>query len=192
MKPFILASGSPRRKELLQQALYSFTVEPSQVNEFVNPAYTPSQVVEQLAFQKAEDVLSRHPSAIVLGSDTIVVCDGEILGKPENEQEARKMLSMLSGRVHQVFTGVSILSKEKTMTYYQNTDVTLYDLSTKEIDLYIRSKEPFDKAGGYGIQGFGAYLVKEISGDYFTVVGLPLAETMRALTQFDIHPQLKS
>ncbi|WP_088103707.1 Maf family protein [Halalkalibacter urbisdiaboli] len=192
MKPFILASSSPRRKELLEQAFYSFTIQTSKIEEVVNPTLKPHEIVSQLAEQKVKDVLARYPEATVLGADTIVVYDEEILGKPTNERDAKETLRKLSGRTHQVFTGVSIQKTENKTTFYQKTDVSFYELSEEDIDMYIRTKEPFDKAGSYGIQGFGAYLVKEIIGDYFSVVGLPLSKTMRELKSFGIFPTLKS
>ncbi|KHF40943.1 Maf family protein [Halalkalibacter okhensis] len=190
MKSFILASGSPRRKELLEQAHYSFSIQASTVEEIVKAGSTPEEVVLQLANQKAEDVWSKAKDSIVLGSDTVVAFGDHILGKPENEQEAIAMLEMLSGHTHSVYTGVSICSSEGVTTFYEKTDVEFYHLSKEDIEMYIRSGEPFDKAGSYGIQGFGAFLVKRIMGDYFAVVGLPLARTMRELKKCGITPNM--
>ncbi|MCL7748105.1 Maf family protein [Halalkalibacter alkaliphilus] len=190
MKSFILASGSPRRKELLEQAHYSFSIQTSAVEEIVKEGLSPAEVVQQLAKQKAEDVWSKAKDAVVLGSDTVVAFEDKILGKPENEEEAKAMLQMLSGHTHSVYTGVAICSQEGVMTFYEKTDVEFYSLSEEDIRMYIRSGEPFDKAGSYGIQGFGAFLVKRIVGDYFAVVGLPLARTMRELKKIGITPNM--
>lgn len=190
MLPFILASGSPRRKELLEQAHYSFTIQTSAIEEKVELGLTPEEVVEQLAKQKAEDIWTVNQHAVVLGSDTVVAYGDEILGKPSCDEEARAMLRLLSGNVHRVYTGVTICSPKGISSFYEKTDVEFYPLSEDDIAMYIRSGEPFDKAGAYGIQGFGAYLVKQIIGDYFAVVGLPLAKTMRALKDVGISPEI--
>ncbi|WP_227936712.1 Maf family protein [Alkalihalobacillus deserti] len=190
MKSFILASGSPRRKELLQQAHYSFEIQTSTVEEKVEEGLTPAEVVEQLAFQKAKNVWLQNKDMIVLGADTVVAFGDLILGKPRDEQDAKVMLQSLSGQTHSVYTGVAICSAEGIETFFEKTDVKFYSLSDEDIAMYLRSKEPFDKAGSYGIQGFGAYLVKQIIGDYYTVVGLPLAKTMRELRKKGIHPNM--
>ncbi|MDT8859521.1 Maf family protein [Alkalihalobacillus sp. MEB130] len=190
MKSFILASGSPRRKELLEQAHYSFSIETSTVEEIVEEGLTPEEVVQQLAKQKAEDVWSNQKDAIVLGSDTVVAFGRHILGKPKDANDAKSMLQMLSGQTHSVYTGVALSSSEGTVTFYEKTDVEFYPLSDEELEMYIRSGEPFDKAGSYGIQGFGAFLVKRIVGDYFSVVGLPLARTVRELKKLGITPNM--
>ncbi|GAE27673.1 septum formation protein Maf [Halalkalibacter wakoensis JCM 9140] len=190
MKPFILASGSPRRKELLEQAHIPFSIQTSTIEETVEEGLAPAEVVQQLAKQKAEDVWSTHQESIVLGSDTVVAFGEQLLGKPKDEGEARATLQMLSGQTHSVYTGVAICSAEGTITFYEKTDVEFYPLTDDEISMYIRSHEPFDKAGSYGIQGFGAFMVKRIVGDYFAVVGLPLARTIRELKKFGIVPTL--
>ena len=190
MKSFILASGSPRRKELLQQAHFTFQIQTSEIEETVEEGLTPKEVVEQLALQKAKDVWTRNQETIVVGADTVVAIDDAILGKPHNEQEAKAMLKKLSGRTHSVYTGVAICSVSGVETFSEQTDVEFYPLSDEDIAMYIRSNEPFDKAGSYGIQGFGAFLVKRIIGDYYTVVGLPLAKTIRELRKKEIHPNM--
>lgn len=184
MKPFILASQSPRRKQLLEQAELTFTIIPSEVEEIVNEQDSPEKVVSSLAYQKAQDVFSRFPSEVILAADTVVVVDEKILGKPQDKLDAKKMLQRLSGTEHDVLTGVSLLSAEKEMTFVDKTRVYFYSLTEAEIDSYIDSGEPFDKAGAYGIQGLGATLVEKIHGDYYTVVGLPIAKVVRALKQF--------
>ncbi|WP_096198859.1 Maf family protein [Bacillus sp. FJAT-45350] len=188
MKPFLLASGSPRRKELLEQAHLSFSVKTSSIEEFVDPNLTPADVVQSLSLQKAEAVAKVNKDAVVLGSDTVVVLDNEILGKPRDESDAKSMLQKLSGSTHKVFTGVAITDSETTKTFYSETNVTFYELSDEEIDFYIATDNPLDKAGSYGIQDFGATFVKEIHGDYFAVVGLPIASTVKELKAFGITP----
>ncbi|WP_221566255.1 nucleoside triphosphate pyrophosphatase [Alkalihalobacillus sp. TS-13] len=190
MKSLILASGSPRRKELLEIARLSFTVQKSAVSEDISKEYSPEQFVEQLALHKAQDIYSKNPSDVVLGADTVVVFNKQILGKPENDKEAFNMLRMLSGETHHVFTGVAIISEEKKRVFHGVTEVTFWNLSSEEIEEYVRSGESSDKAGAYGIQGYGSTLVKEIKGDYFNVVGLPVAQTVRELKEFGISNDL--
>lgn len=190
MKPLILASSSPRRKELLQQIGFKFSIRTSETDERLEPDWTPEDAVLHLSKKKAEAVFSQHPDAVVIGADTIVVIDDVILGKPSNRESAKRMLSQLSGTSHQVLTGVTILSDTNKTTFFTQTDVRMYPLTDLEIENYIDSGEPFDKAGSYGIQGLGATLVKEIKGDYYSVMGLPVAETARRLKSFSIYPDL--
>lgn len=188
--PMILASASPRRADLLTQAGFTFTVQPSHVEETII-SDTPDKIVEDLAFQKANDVYQKakvqHKGEdfMVLGADTIVFYDGEILGKPGDEQEAFDMLKLLSDRTHQVYTGMAIIFRKdgEKQTYLLNerTDVTLYPLDDYEIKNYIATGDPLDKAGSYGIQGPFAIHIKEIHGDYNNVVGLPIAKLYQAL-----------
>jgi len=185
MQPrLILASGSPRRKELLENVNIPFDVVVSEVEEVVDESLTPSEVVKSLALQKAHDVAVKYPDSVVLGSDTVVVYEEQILGKPENEEDSYRMLKMLSGHTHHVLTGVAIISDKETTTFYEKTEVTFWELSDQEIRTYIASGEPADKAGSYGIQQLGSSLVKRINGDYFAVVGLPVARTIRELRKF--------
>ena len=179
----ILASASPRRKELLTLAGIEYDVIVSQCDETLPDGITPDKAVEELAKQKAEDVFSRNSDAMVIAADTVVALGNTILGKPKDEEDAFNMLSSLSGRRHTVFTGVCIRTKDKTDIFHVATEVEFYDLTEKEIRDYIATKEPMDKAGAYGIQGKGFVLVKGIHGDYFNVVGLPLAETVRHLNK---------
>ncbi|WNF21882.1 Maf family protein [Mesobacillus jeotgali] len=181
MQRLILASSSPRRKELLENLRLNFEISSSDVDESFSETLSPADAVMELASRKSGTVAQNFPDCFVIGSDTVVVHDGMILGKPESGQEALKMLKKLSGDTHSVYTGVSIISPEKETRFYEKTDVTFWELSDEEIDTYIKSGEPFDKAGGYGIQGFGSMLVKEISGDYYTVVGLPVSRLIREL-----------
>lgn len=184
MKKIILASASPRRKELLTLAGVNFTVEVADADETLEDGVTPDEAVKQLAEIKARAVFEQHADSVVIGADTVVAVDGKILGKPKNYEEANEMLNLLSGRKHFVFTGVCLMSQEKTTVFCQKTAVEFYPLSQNEIDEYIASNDCYDKAGGYGIQTNGCVLVKGIEGDYFNVVGLPVSETVRALKEF--------
>lgn len=185
MKKLILASSSPRRKELLSYAQIPFEIVVSHVEEHFNDKNNPNEIVQALALQKAEAVANiLEQDAVVLGADTIVTIDNQILGKPNDENEARIMLGKLSGREHIVYTGVAIVSANESTTFYEETKVQFWELSDEEIDNYIKSGEPFDKAGAYGIQQLGSILVKRIEGDYFSVVGLPISRTYRELKRF--------
>lgn len=181
MKNLILASSSPRRKELLENLQLSFHTVSSDVDETYDPEWSPEDIVMALAHRKAKAVSKEHPASIVIGSDTVVVRDQTILGKPQNREEAFSMLKSLSGRFHSVYTGVAIVSESNECKFFEKTDVEFWELSDEEINDYLDTGEPFDKAGAYGIQGFGSILVKRISGDYFSVVGLPVARTIREL-----------
>lgn len=181
MQDLILASSSPRRKELLENLRLNFVTSSSDVDESFEPGLPPEDVVQELAYRKAAAVYKDNTAAYVIGSDTVVSVDGEILGKPENETHAIEMLKLLSGRKHYVYTGVAILSSNISTTFFEKTEVMFWELSDEEINWYVQSGEPFDKAGGYGIQGLGSMLVREISGDYFAVVGLPVSRTIREL-----------
>lgn len=186
----ILASASPRRKELLKNAGYEYEVCPADIDESTPEGVEPQVACEILARKKAQAVLSENPDSVVLGSDTIVVLGNRILGKPQDEADAKAMLRELSGRVHQVYTGLCVCSKDKTLSLVSCADVRFYELSEEVIDAYIGTKEPMDKAGAYGIQGIGSMLVKSIEGDYFTIVGLPLSKAARMLAEFGIKGHL--
>ena len=180
----ILASQSPRRRQLLAMAGLDFKCIPAYVDETV-PEGTPAKEIPRLlALKKAQAVLDAHPNDIVLGSDTVVEIDGEILGKPHDEEDAFRMLRKLSGAVHTVRTGVAILSSDKAESFTSSTRVAFYDHSDEDLWAYIRTQDPMDKAGSYGIQGAGAFLVKGIEGDFYTVMGLPVAEVLRHLKSF--------
>ncbi len=181
MKNIILASSSPRRKELLTLAGIEFTVKTSDTDESVPENITPQEAVELLAERKAEAVAKLNADSIVIGADTVVSTENRILGKPGNESEAFEMLSSLSGKGHDVYTGVCIISNNKKIIFSEKTQVVFYNLSNEEINSYIKTGDCFDKAGSYGIQSYGCTLVKEIHGDYFNVVGLPVAQTVRQL-----------
>lgn len=183
-KPFlILASTSPRREYLLKQAGLKFSVIPSNVDETSIPVSSPETYVRTLSEAKADDVSKRHPESWVIGADTIVLIDGTILGKPRSRQEARSMLKRLNGRVHKVLTSYSIYCRANKHFFSETitTEVLFKKLSDEEIEWYIHTDEPFDKAGAYAIQGLGTFLVKSINGSYTNVVGLPVCEVIEHL-----------
>lgn len=178
---YILASGSPRRRELLKLIIPEYKCVVSGCEEVI-PEGTPwNEVPRILAEQKAVSVAALCPKDTVIGSDTVVVLKGKIFGKPHSEEEAFSMLKELSGKKHMVLTGVAVAEKGSVRSFTQSTEVEFYELSDETIKKYIATGEPLDKAGAYGIQGKGSVLVKGISGDYFNVMGLPVAETARFL-----------
>lgn len=181
---YILASASPRRKELFANICKNFEILPSDVEEVIPPDVTIEKVPEILASQKAEDVAARHPKALVIGADTGVFIDGKMLGKPKDRNDAISMLRLLSGNTHKVITGCSIQYGSKKASSSEITEVTFYPLTDEEIENYVDCGECKDKAGAYGIQGKGMLLVKEIKGDYFNVVGLPVGKLNRAIKEF--------
>lgn len=179
----ILASKSPRRRYLLEQAGLTFSVVPSHFDESTIPLTDPSDYVKKLAEAKAIEIASAYPKNWIIGADTIVSIDNAVLGKPGSEGEAGDMLRHLSGRVHQVFTGYCICcrSDNRLFSDVAKTDVQFKNLTDDEINWYIHTREPFDKAGAYAIQGLGTFLVKSISGSYTNVVGLPVCEVIELL-----------
>lgn len=179
----ILASASPRRKELLSFIYDDFTVCVSDVKEETEEGLTPEQTVRELAALKGAAVFKDRSDDIIISADTVVVLDQKILGKPHSREEAFSMLSSLSGKTHTVYTGVAVFSKNAEYSFSDKTEVTFYPLSEAEINDYIDSGEPFDKAGGYGIQGKGCVMVKSICGDYYNVMGLPVALLYRKLKE---------
>ena len=173
----ILASASPRRKELMQLICPSFRVIPADCGEAVPEAMNAADVPAFLSYQKCKCIADVYQKAVVIGCDTVVTtADGEILGKPKDEEDAARMLRLLSGRMHTVDTGVSICYKGRTETFTETTKVWFKDLTDEEIEDYINTGEPMDKAGAYGIQGEGTLLVDKIEGDFFNVVGLPVSK----------------
>lgn len=187
MRPLILASASPRRRELLTRAGFTFEVIPAHVNEDPLQDEDPRTYVVRLARDKAEAVYGqlRVPEAVVIGADTTVTVDGHILAKPEDAADARRMLRKLSGRTHQVITGVAIASATGTEAVAEVTSVEFLRLSDEEIAVYVATGEPMDKAGAYGIQGYAARWIPRIEGCYFNVVGLPLARVATMLKAID-------
>lgn len=183
----ILASASPRRKELLKILGLNFEIIPSMVEEKII-GKEPTLIATSLAEQKAQDVAKRVEEGIVIGADTIVALEGTILGKPESKEEAVRMLSMLSGKEHHVITGIALIDvvTKKTLVDYELTKVFFRDLTAEEIENYVRTNEGLDKAGAYAIQGIGSILVKGIEGCYFNVVGLPLTKIYLLLQKFGI------
>ncbi|MFZ7125502.1 MAG: Maf family protein [Desulfobacterales bacterium] len=179
----ILASKSPRRSYLLKKAGLVFTVVPSDIDESSIPETAPTDFVRRLAEAKAKDIADRHPDSWVIGADTIVSIDHRLLGKPASRAEARAMLAKLSGRTHQVYTGFCIVRQAASKFFSDTvvTDVTFKALSESEIEWYIGTGEPFDKAGAYAIQGMGTFLVRRINGSYTNVVGLPVCEIIEIL-----------
>lgn len=186
----ILASASPRRRELLTQIGVSFVVEVSDVEEVIDAALLPHALVASLALQKAQAVAKNHTEGIVLGADTIVVADGNILGKPQDAAQAKAMLQSLSGRWHKVMTAVALVDArddQKVWTSVESTNVKFRNLTQEDIAAYVATGESMDKAGAYGIQGYGALLVERIEGCYNNVVGLPLQQVARGLNQWGIN-----
>ena len=184
LRPLILASESPRRKRLLQSIGLEFKVHPSNEEESGDSFACPADAAEEWATRKAVSVSRLFPDSWVLGADTVVVLDGRIFGKPADRSAARKMLESLSGRIHEVITGMCLANAEKDIrrTGAVITQVQFKGLAETEIEAYIRTGEPMDKAGAYGIQGIGAFLVKWISGSYSNVVGLPVCHVVDWLT----------
>ncbi|MGI6618038.1 MAG: Maf family protein [Saccharofermentanales bacterium] len=188
----ILASQSPRRRELLAMTGFSFDVVPAacderHVLETLDDRHSPTHVVEALSFAKAARVLEDYPDAIVIGADTVVSLDGVFYGKPEDEADARRMLRELAGRTHLVATGVTILAGSSTDVFSVLTDVTFYPLSSvveELIDRCVATGAPLDKAGAYGIQELGGLIISGIDGDFFSVMGLPVAEVYQRLAPF--------
>jgi septum formation protein len=180
---FILASASPRRSELLNQLGLEFDVVPSGIDEVAQEGETPAEHVRRLAAAKAGELADRYPEAWVIGADTIVVINGDLLGKPAAESEARAMLAKLSGRKHEVFTGIAVMCKsaEVNLSEVVISEVIFKDISAEEMDWYVKTDEPYDKAGGYAVQGGGAFFIKEIHGSYTNVIGLPLCEAINLL-----------
>ena len=203
MEKYILASASPRRKELLEQIGAEFVICPAKGEEVITET-DPSAVVMELSRQKAEEVaygvliyneqhadLATPQDILVIGADTVVAYENQILGKPKDEEDARRMLTMLSGKTHSVYTGVTFVFIDKEgrtgeHCFFEKTDVCMYPLKEEEIDRYIQSGDPMDKAGSYGIQGRFAIHIKEIRGDYNNVVGLPVARLYQELQKLGV------
>lgn len=182
----ILASASPRRKELLKLITEDFIVVSADLDERLADSGDPRETVEALALQKAGAVFASYPRDTVIGSDTAVALEGRVFGKPRDKSEAAAMLRALSGKTHTVFTGVGIVAPGVRRVFSQETRVSFLDLSDREIKAYIETGEPFDKAGAYGIQGKGALLISKIAGDFYTVMGLPVARLHRELLALEL------
>ncbi len=179
----VLASASPRRQELLRAAGISFEVQPSHIPEDPLPGEGPKECAERLAREKALEVARQRPGAAILGADTVVFVNGEILNKPTDAADAARMLRMLSGRVHQVITGVCLVAGGQWTVANETTSVTMSEIPENEIAEYVASGEPMDKAGAYAVQGMASRWVTRLDGDYFNVVGLPVALVYRMLRE---------
>jgi nucleoside triphosphate pyrophosphatase len=183
----VLASSSPRRHQLLELIGVAHEVQPADVDETYTPGEVADFYAERLARAKAELVSALNRESVVIGADTIVVSDGNVLGKPHDEADAARMLRMLSGRAHIVMTAVAVAHQARMVSTVENVSVTFRDLSDEEIASYIATGEPMDKAGAYGIQGYGATVVRRIDGDYFAVMGLSLVRLMELMAQLGIR-----
>ena len=189
MKTIILASASPRREELLKIIGLKFKVEPSNCQENLSLDLEPQELAKSLSLEKARLVAPKYKNALVIAADTFIVFKNKILGKPNTKTEAREMLETLNGKRHLVITGLSIIDTDtgKASSKAVETKVYLKKLSSDEIDAYVDSKEPLDKAGAYAIQGLGSVIVEKINGDYFNVIGLPLSALAESLKEFGVH-----
>lgn len=185
MRKIVLASQSPRRRELLSSIQMNFMTKTVPMEEHLDESLPICKAVEKLAYEKAKAVQDLMNDEIIVGADTIVYYENEVLGKPKTMEESYTMIKKLSGHTHQVITGVCILYKSKVITFHEISDVTFFDLSEQQIQAYVNTKEGMDKAGAYGIQGLGKVLVEKIHGDYFNIVGLPVAKLNRILQSMD-------
>jgi septum formation protein len=183
----ILASGSPRRRQLLELIGIEHEVSPSNIDEKMRPRETPRRYAERLAREKASAVATRNPETLTIAADTIVVVNRKVLEKPVDGDDARRMLSMLSGREHTVITAVAVARGRKLRSAIEEVRVKFRRLRDDEIDAYIATGEPMDKAGAYGIQGFGATIVECVNGDYFAVMGLPLARLVMLMRDLGVR-----
>jgi nucleoside triphosphate pyrophosphatase len=189
MKRIVLASASPRRKELLGQIGLQFDVEPTDYDEETTSASEPHEMAMELSLGKAKSAARKHRKSLIIAADTLVVLGDRVVGKPHTNAQAREMLRALNGRMHSVITGFTILDAEssKVLSRSVETKVHMRKLTLKEIDSYVRTKEPLDKAGGYAIQGRGVVLVDRIEGGYSNVVGLPLSALAESLGEFGVN-----
>ena len=181
----ILASKSPRRRALLEQmGVRDFRIVTPDIDEHMDRDLPPAELVRQISLEKAQTVAAQaDPNTVVIAADTVVALDGVVLGKPADKEEAFRMLSLLSGNRHQVYTGLTVLRGEQVFSQWEETAVTFRSLTAEEIEAYIATGEPMDKAGAYGIQGYGALFIEGISGDYYNVMGLPVCRLGQILGQ---------
>ena len=184
MNKVILASQSPRRKELLALLNIEYEAIPADIDEEINPDNDLVKEIEKLSYQKANHIFKDHKDSLVIGADTIVKINNQVLGKPKTYEQAKQMLAMLSNSTHEVVTGVTIISGNEVETFSEIAKVTFYPLTEQEIDEYVKTNEPMDKAGAYAIQGIGAKFIKRIEGDYYTIMGLPIGELYHRLQKF--------
>ena len=188
-KPVVLASSSPRRRELLEKTGLEFIVDAAEINEDHGRRMKSRELAKTISMEKAKAVAARHPHSIIIAADTFGLLGGRMLGKPRDKDEARDMLGRMAGKRHMVVTGFTILDTEtgKTVSKAVETKVYLRKLAGEEIEAYVRTGEPLDKAGAYAIQGLGALLVEKIEGDYYNVIGLPLSSLARELKKFGVN-----
>ncbi len=192
MSTLVLASSSPRRQELLNKVKIPFILRKPNIDESLITTSEPEEKVKQLAIRKGRNVPLLNNNEVILAADTVVSYNQTIFEKPKNKEEAYSMISALSGGVHDVFTGVTIRSSESESVFVERTNVVFWPLSKLEIDWYVSTNDPYDKAGAYGIQSLGAMFVKEITGDYYNVVGLPVSRVVRELSRFSIYPKISN
>ena len=185
----ILASKSPRRRALLEQmGVRDFRIVTPDIDEHMDRDLPPAELVRQISLEKAQAVAAQaDPNTVVIAADTVVALDGVVLGKPADKEEAFRMLSLLSGNRHQVYTGLTVLRGEQVFSQWEETSVTFRPLTAEEIEAYIATGEPMDKAGAYGIQGYGALFIEGISGDYYNVMGLPVCRLGQILGQLGMN-----
>ncbi len=188
MKQIILASNSPRRKEILEKRGLKFEVVKSNFKEYVNYKLTPHALVKKLSLGKAKAVFKKHKNSIIIAADTIVVCGKKILNKPKDYKEAFEMLEFLSNKSHSIITGFTIITKDlnKPITKSEETKVWMRKIEKIEIDSYVKTKEPFDKAGGYAIQGIAKKFIEKVEGDMLNAIGLPLDSVMNELKKLGV------
>ena len=183
----ILASASPRRRELLEMlSIDGLEIRPAKGEELPHPELTPPELVKALSAAKAAEIAAEYPDAVVIGADTVVSVDGTVLGKPKDEADAAAMLRLLSGRAHEVYTGVTVRQGERVLSEAEGTAVHFRPMTEAEIAAYVATGEPLDKAGAYGAQGIGGLFVERIEGDFFNVMGLPLCRLGRMLASFGV------
>lgn len=189
MKKIILASASPRRKELLAKIGLKFSIEKSNIKEDLGTNLSPKKLAEYLSYRKAYKISKKHSNATIIAADTLVVLNNKVIGKPKNSKDAKKILRKLSGKAHSVITAFTIIDTKtnKISTRSVETKVFMKKLTEKEINYYIKTEEPLDKAGAYGIQGFGGIFIEKIDGDYYNIVGLPLTTFIKELKKFNIN-----
>ena len=187
MKEIILASASPRRREIMDKLNLRYRVVISNINENMDEHLSLEERIKELASEKALAVYRQHEDCLVVGADTIVEIDGEVLGKPHNMTEAREMLRKLSGRTHRVITAYALISSDRRIADYDEAFVTFGRLSESEIDAYVQTREPYDKAGAYAIQGWASVFIEKIEGSYYTVMGMPLQKLYREFRELGYY-----